>query len=134
MANRIAQQLGTDDGILIFDPSAFPKTGKESVGVTRQWCGRLRKIDNCQVGVFVAYASSKGHALVDGDLYLPKEWIKDKTRLNKAGVPKHKQKNRTRTAMCLELLKPHADRLPHQWNTGDDGMGRPAEFRRELRT
>lgn len=133
MANQIAQQLGTDDGILIFDPSAFPKSGKESVGVTRQWCGRLGKIDNCQVGVFMAYASRKGHALVDGDLYLPMEWIKDKKRMNKAGVPKHKQKYRTRTAMCLELLKLHADRLPHQWITGDDEMGQPAEFRRELR-
>ena len=134
MANQIAQQLGTDDGVLIFDPSAFPKSGKQSVGVTRQWCGRLGKIDNCQVGVFMAYASRKGHALVDGDLYLPMEWIKDKKRMNKAGVPKHKQKYRTRTAMCLELLKLHADRLPHQWITGDDEMGQPAEFRRELRT
>jgi len=133
MANQISEQLGADDGVLIFDPSAFPKSGKESVGVKRQWCGRSGKIDNCQVGVYLAYASGKGHALVDGDLYLPKEWVKDKKRMKKSGVPKHKQKYRTRTQMCLELLKLHSDRLPHQWITGDDEMGQPAEFRRELR-
>jgi SRSO17 transposase len=111
MANQIAQQLGTENGVLILDPSSFPKSGKESVGVTRQWCGRLGKIDNCQVGVFLAYASEKGHALVDSDLYLPKEWTTDKKRMRKAGVPKRKQKYRTRTAMCLELLKIHSKRL-----------------------
>jgi SRSO17 transposase len=134
MANQIADQLGSDDGILIFDPSAFPKSGKESVGVKRQWCGRSGKIDNCQVGVFLAYASEKGHALVDGDLYLPKEWINDKKRLRKSRVPKHKQRYRTRTQMCLELLELHSSRLPHQWITGDDEMGQPAEFRRKLRS
>jgi len=134
MANQIADQLGAEDGVLIFDPSAFPKSGNESVGVKRQWCGRLGKIDNCQVAVFLAYASGKGHALVDGDLYLPKEWIKDKKRMKKSGVPKHKQKYRTRAQMCLELLKLHSERLPHQWITGDDEMGQPAEFRRELRS
>lgn len=133
MADQIAEQLGSDDGVLIFDPSAFPKSGKESVGVKRQWCGRLGKVDNCQVGVYMAYASEKGHALVDCDLYLPAEWIADKKRMQKAGVPKHKQKYRTRTTMCLEQLKLHSKRLPHSWITGDDEMGQPAEFRRELR-
>ena len=134
LSNQIAEELGTADGVLAFDPSAFPKSGKESVGVARQWCGRLGKIDNCQVGVYLAYVSGKGHALVDGDLYLPKEWTTDKKRMKKAGVPKHKQKFRTRHAICLELLEQHGDILPHQWITGDDELGRPTEFRRELHT
>lgn len=134
MANQIADQLGSDDGVLIFDPSAFPKSGKESVGVKRQWCGRSGKIDNCQVGVFMAYASEKGHALVDGDLYLPKEWVTDKKRAKKAGIPKHKQKYRTRTQICSELLELHSHRFLHRWITGDDEIGQPAEFRRKLRT
>lgn len=133
LANQICNQLGADDGILVFDPSAFPKSGTESFGVKRQWCGRLGKVDNCQVGVFLGYVSEKGHALVDGDLYLPKEWTIDKKRMAKEGVPVDKRKHRSRTAICLELLKLHSGRLPHQWITGDDELGQPAEFRRKLR-
>ena len=132
LARQIAEQLGEHDGVLVFDPSAFPKSGKQSVGVARQWCGRLGKVDNCQVGVFLGYVSGRGHALVDGDLYLPEEWTKDKSRMKKAGIPKHRQKYRTRHEMCLELLADHGQSLPHQWITGDDELGRPIEFRREL--
>lgn len=132
LARQIATQLGEQDGVLVFDPSAFPKSGKQSVGVARQWCGRLGKVDNCQVGVFLGYVSGRGHALVDGDLYLPEEWTKNKTRMKKAGIPNHKQKYRTRHQMCLELLNEHGQSLPHQWITGDDELGRPIEFRREL--
>ena len=66
--------MGQADGVLVFDPSAFPKQGTESVGVQRQWCGRLGKIDNCQVGIYLGYVSRSEHALVDVRLYLPKEW------------------------------------------------------------
>jgi hypothetical protein len=132
LERQIATQLGKDDGVLAFDPSAFPKSGKQSVGVARQWCGRLGKVDNCQVGVYPSYVSGKGHAVVDGDLYLPKEWTKDKARMKKAGIRKQKQKYRTRHAMCLELLDAHGKSLPHQWITGDDELERPIEFRREL--
>lgn len=133
LARQIGSQLGESDGVLAFDPSAFPKSGKQSVGVARQWCGRLGKIDNCQVGVYLAYVSSKGHALVDTELYLPKGWTSDKSRMKRAGVPKQKQRFRTRHEICLELLDRHGDELPHSWITGDDELGRPAEFRRELR-
>lgn len=94
LARQIATQLGEQDGVLVFDPSAFPKSGKQSVGVARQWCGRLGEVDNCQVGVFLGYVSGRGHTLVDGDLYLPEEWTKNKTRMKKAGIPNHKQKYR----------------------------------------
>ncbi len=133
LARQVGAQLGERDGVLAFDPSAFAKSGKQSVGVARQWCGRLGKIDNCQVGIYLAYVSSKGHTLVDAELYIPKEWTADRTRMRRAGIPRDRQRHRTRHEICLELLDRHGDTLPHSWVTGDDEMGRPAEFRRELR-
>lgn len=132
LASQIGLQLGEADGVLIFDPSSFVKSGKESVGVARQWCGRLGKVDNCQLGLYLGYASSKGHALVDGELYLPKEWTNDKKRLRKAGVPKDTWSYKKRHETFLELLERHGRSLPHKWITGDDELGRPIAFRRTL--
>lgn len=133
LGRQVGSQLGEPDGVIAFDPSAFPKSGKQSVAVARQWCGRLGKVDNCQVAVYLGYVSSRGHALVDTDLYLPKEWTNDKQRLKRAGVPKDRWRYRTRHELCLELLERHGEQLPHRWITGDDEMGRPADFRRKLR-
>jgi SRSO17 transposase len=88
LARQVGRQLGEADGVLVFDPSSFPKKGSGSVGVARQWCGRLGKVENCQVGVYLGYASRRGHALVDFRLYLGKEWTTSRERLNKAGVPR----------------------------------------------
>src|SRR5207248_4605458 len=87
LARQVGAERGEPDGVLVFDPSAFPKKGTESVGVQRQWCGRLGKVDNCQVGIYLGYASRCEHTLVDVRLYLPKEWATDKQRRQKAGVP-----------------------------------------------
>src|SRR5271154_4295686 len=87
LAQQVGTELGEADGVLVFDPSAFAKKGTESVGVQRQWCGRLGKIDNCQVGIYLGYVSRVEHALVDCRLFLPKDWAKDKRRRAKAGVP-----------------------------------------------
>jgi SRSO17 transposase len=133
LACQVGQQLGSPDGILIFDPSAFPKKGNASVGVQRQWCGRLGKIDNCQVGVYLAYVGRSEHALVDARLYLPKEWAKDKRRRAAAGVPKT-VRFRTRHELALEMLDEHGRLLPHAWVGGDDEMGRSSWFRQELRS
>ncbi len=132
LTRQIGQELGEPDGVLVFDPSSFPKSGRESVGVARQWCGRLGKIENCQVAMFLGYVSSREHMLVDTRLYLPKEWTTDTARMKKAGVPKG-TKYRTRHELALELLEQHGGTLPHQWITGDDEMGRPSWFRRRLR-
>lgn len=131
LVRQVGQQLGRPDGILVFDPSAFPKSGTESVGVARQWCGRLGKVDNCQVAVYLGYVSAEEHALVDMQLYLPKEWTKDKQRRERAGVPRE-ARYRTRHQMCFALLDQHGDKLPHSWITGDDELGRPYSFRRGL--
>src|SRR5712691_7125638 len=131
---QVGQQLGQADGVIVFDPSAFPKSGRESVGVARQWCGRLGKVDNCQVAIYAGYVSRKGHTLVDLRLYLPKEWTQDKARLDKAGVPKAHRGYRTRHQLALEMLAQNSPALPHGWLTGDDEMGRPYWFRRRLAT
>jgi len=132
LSRQVGRDLGEPDGVLVFDPSAFRKQGKESVGVARQWCGRLGKIDNCQVGVYLGYVSRKEHALVDVRLYLPKEWAKDKPRRRKSAVP-DERRFQTRHALALEMLAEHRSRLPHAWIAGDDEMGRSSAFRRDLR-
>src|SRR3954452_20881695 len=88
LVRQVGIELGESDGILVLDPSAFPKKGTESVGVQRQWCGRLGKKDNCQVGIYLGYVSRREHALVDMRLYLPREWAGDRRRRRKAGIPK----------------------------------------------
>jgi SRSO17 transposase len=132
LARQVGRELGEPDGILVFDPSAFAKKGKHSVGVARQWCGRLGKAENCQVGVFLGYVSRKEHALVDMRLYLPEEWTKDRARCKAAGVPRKEMRFRTRHELALEMLESKGPLLPHAWIAGDDEMGRPAWFRREL--
>src|SRR5215468_3069146 len=131
---QVKTHLGQGDGVLVFDPSGFPKSGRQSVGVARQWCGRLGKVDNCQVAMYLGYVSRKGHTLVDQRLFLPKEWTKDKARLDKAGVPKASRAYRTRHQWALEMLAKNGAGLPHGWISGDDEMGRPYWFRRRLAT
>jgi SRSO17 transposase len=132
LVRQVGEQLGEEDGVIVFDPSGFKKSGKDSVGVARQWCGRLGKVDNCQVGIYMGYVSSQEHALVDTRLYLPREeWATDKKRREKAGVPKQ-VRFRTRHQLCLEMLAQHGKTLPHAWIAGDDEMGRASWFRRSL--
>jgi SRSO17 transposase len=128
---QVVAAIGRPDAVLVFDPSAFPKKGTASVGVQRQWCGRLGKVDNCQVGVFLGYVSDADHALVDFRLYLPRDWAKDRRRRKKAGVPKE-VKGQTRHDLALEMLARRGPSLPHGWVAGDDEMGRPAWFRKRL--
>ena len=132
LARQVGVAIGEADGVIVFDPSSFPKKGTASVGVQRQWCGRLGKIDNCQVGVYLAYVSRREHALVDVRLYLPKEWATDKKRRKKCGVPKE-VRFKTRHELALEMLQDHGSLLPHGWIAGDDEMGRSSKFRADLR-
>jgi SRSO17 transposase len=132
LVQQVGTELGEADAVLVFDPSAFPKKGTESVGVQRQWCGRLGKIDNCQVGIYLGYVSRREHALVDFRLYLPKEWANRKRRRRKAGVPET-IRFRTRHELILEMLDERGPLLPHAWIAGDDELGRCSWFREQLR-
>jgi SRSO17 transposase len=88
LARQVGRALGTADGVIVFDPSGFAKKGQASVGVQRQWLGRLGKVDHGQVGIFMGYATHREHALVDVRLYLPKGWAQDRARRKRCGVPK----------------------------------------------
>ncbi|QGQ29811.1 transposase [Gimesia maris] len=78
LRQHVCEALGEDNGLLIVDETGFPKKGKQSVGVARQYSGTLGRVDNCQVGVFVSYCSSQGETLIDRRLCLPEQWIIDK--------------------------------------------------------
>ncbi len=132
LACQVGSELGEDDGVIVFDPSGHEKCGNDSVGVQRQWLGRLGKVDNGQVAIYMGYASRKEHALVDMRLYLPKDWAKDKARRKKCGVPKQ-IRYQTRHELALDMLKNNGKYLPHAWIAGDDEMGRSSRFRRDLR-
>ena len=132
LRRQVKAHLGQGDGVLVFDPSGFPKSGRESVGVARQWCGRLGHVDTCQVAISLGSVSRQGHTLVDTRLFLPKDWTKDKARLDKAGVPNASRAYRTCHQLALERLATHGASLPHGWIAGDDEMGRLSWFRRRL--
>ncbi|HMB06245.1 MAG TPA: IS701 family transposase [Isosphaeraceae bacterium] len=132
LRRHVREELGDPRAILILDPSAFPKTGTESCGVARQWCGRLGKQDNCQLGVFLAYAAPGGYAPLDRRLYLPTDWAADPARRTKCHVPAGVEFQES-WRIAVGLLERCRKGLPHAWVTGDDEMGRPVQFRAWLR-
>lgn len=129
----VGQRLSSPDGVFILDESGAAKQGKHSAGVARQYSGTLGKVGNCQVGVYLAYASSLGHALLDGELYLPKEWTDDPKRRQKAGVPKSVQLQ-TKGDLALVLLQRAKlwGGLQGEWVTGDCVYGSDTGLRDSL--
>src|ERR671926_102537 len=83
----VIEHLGDPQAVLVIDETGFLKKGTKSVGVQRQYSGTAGRIENCQIGVFLAYASPPGRAFLDRELYLPKEWAADRARREAAGVP-----------------------------------------------
>jgi SRSO17 transposase len=132
LVSQVGHCLGQRDGVIVFDPSGHKKCGKDSVGVQRQWLGRLGKIENCQVGLSMGYVDRCDHALVASRLYLPEEWAKDRKRRKRCGIPKE-IRFQTRHELALAMLQEHGGLLPHRWIAGDDEMGRSGAFRRQLR-
>jgi SRSO17 transposase len=132
LRQHVAEELADPEAVLVLDPSAFPKSGADSCGVARQWCGRLGKVDNCQIGVFLAYVSKAGQALVDRRLYLPQEWADQAARRQQTHVPETVQFQES-WRIGLDLLDRSRADLPFGWVSGDDEFGRCAAFRGELR-
>src|SRR3954453_3190024 len=132
LRRHVREELSDPEAILILDPSAFPKSGTESCGVARQWCGRLGKQGNFQLGVFRTYAAPKGDAPLDRRLYLPKDWAADPDRREKAHIPAGVELQEA-WRIAVDLLERCRKELPHAWVTGDDERGRPADFRAWLR-
>jgi len=129
---HLRDELAGTDGVVVIDPSAFPKKGTESCGVGRQWCGRLAKLDNCQVGVFLAYAASSGYGPLDRQLHLPEDWATDDARRLKCHVPLE-IKFQEEWRIALDLVDRSLPGLPHGPIAGDDEFGLSAKFRGELR-
>ena len=130
----LAPRLGHAEAVWVLDGSDFPKQGRKSVGVARQYCGRLGKVANCQAGMFLAYVSPLGRALVDKGLYLPESWTSDPVRCAAAAVPKERWSYRSKTELALELLE-RALELGHLaagWVAGDDAFGMSPSFRDSL--
>jgi SRSO17 transposase len=132
LRRHVAEELGDPRAVLVLDPSAFPKKGTASCGVARQWCGRLGKVDNCQLGVFLAYAAPGGYAPLDRRLYLPQDWAADRKRRRKARVPQEVSFQEP-WRIGLELLDRSGPGLPHGWVAADDEFGRATGFRAGLR-
>lgn len=113
----------------VIDESSFEKSGPHSVGVKRQYCGHLGKTDNCQVGVFLVGTTPAGEALVDHQLYLPKEWIKDRARRKQARVPRQVQ-FQTKPQLAAELIRRTVanGHLRFDWIVADDHYGENGGF------
>jgi SRSO17 transposase len=132
LRRHVAQERGDPDAVLVLDPSGFAKTGDASCGVARQWCGRLGKVENCQVGVFLTYATAKGYAPLDRQLYVPREWAGDDERRKETHVPEAVTFQET-WRIGLDLLDRSGPDVPFGWVAGDDEFGRASAFRAALR-
>ena len=127
----VAEALGEPDGVLMFDETGFVKKGKDSVGVSRQYCGTLGKVENCQVGVFAGYASRQGYALVDKRLFLPEVWWTDAyaARQTACNVPKElvfQSKPQLAAAMLQAMTQERL--LPFKYVVADSLYGNSPDF------
>jgi SRSO17 transposase len=126
----LAATFASPEGVFVFDDVSFPKQGKCSVGVQRQYCGALGKKANCQVAVSVHYVAPRGHHPLDLRLYLPDGWLSDKKRLDSAGVPPEQRRALTKPQIALELLDGvRAEGLPGWAVVADAGYGVSGELR-----
>jgi SRSO17 transposase len=119
----VVEHLGDAGGVLVVDETGFLKKGTTSVGVQRQYSGTAGKVDNCQLGVFLAYASPKGRAMIDRELYLPERWTEDPERCKAARVPEQVQ-FRTKPELAQLMLERALDAgVPAAWVTADEVYG-----------
>jgi SRSO17 transposase len=128
LRTQVTESLGDEKGTINIDETGFPKKGKKSVGVKRQYSGTLGRVDNCQVGVFANYCSDKGHTFIDRRIYLPEEWCQDLPRREEAGVPPNIV-FRTKPELGLEMTRmAAAEKVPFQWVGGDSVYGDSPTF------
>src|SRR5713226_9998534 len=123
------QQLGTSQAIVAIDETSFPKRGKHSAGVKKQYCGTTGQVQNCQVGVFLSYVTAAGHTLIDRELYLPQDWCQDAARRQAAHIPEG-----VRFATKPELARSMVQRaqeagLPIRWVVADTVYGHSPDLR-----
>lgn len=123
MRQYVVENLGDDEAILVVDETGFIKKGSHSVGVQRQYSGTAGRIENCQIGVFLAYASPHGHTFIDRALYLPEDWVADQERCREAGVPEEVTFT-TKPNQAWQMLRQVVDHdVPFAWVTADTIYG-----------
>jgi SRSO17 transposase len=128
----IVAELGDPAAVLVVDETGFPKQGRHSAGVAWQYCGTLGKRANCQIGVFLGYASPKGHVGLDRALYLPQAWTEDRVRCRQAGIPDGVV-FQTKPHLALALVERALDAgVPAAWVAADEVYGNDSTFRRAL--
>lgn len=128
----VAEHLGSPDAVLVLDETGILKKGSKSAGVARQYSGTAGKIENCQIGVFLAYAAPEGVALIDRALYLPQAWTEDRERCREAGIPEDVA-FATKPQLARRMLeRAFSAGLPHRWITADEVYGRDRRLRRWL--
>jgi SRSO17 transposase len=126
----VVEHLSDEQAVLVLDETGFIKKGTKSAGVHRQYSGTAGRIENCQIGVFLAYASRSGQALIDRALYLPKDWTNDRERCRKAGIPKEVA-FATKPEIARTMLKrAFGAGVPCAWVTGDSVYGGDYQLRR----
>jgi len=129
LRDYVAEHLGDPDGVLVVDETGFLKKGVKSAGVQRQYSGTAGRTENCQLGVFLAYAGPRGRVLVDRELYLPRGWCEDPERRAEAGIESHVQ-FATKPALGMRMLGRALDAgLPARWVTADEAYGQDSKFR-----
>jgi SRSO17 transposase len=128
----VVDELGDPRGVLVVDETGFPKQGRHSVGVARQYSGTLGKVANCQVGVFLGYATARGHVGLDRALFIPREWFADRERCRRVGIP-DAAAHRTKPSLALEMIERALDAgVPAAWVTADEVYGSDGKLRRAL--
>ena len=128
----VVEHLGDPAAVLVVDETGFLKKGTKSVGVARQYSGTAGRIENCQIGVFLAYPSPRGHAFLDRALYLPKSWAEDAGRREAAGVPSDVRFATKGDLAQGMLARVFAAEVPAAWVTGDEVYGNDGDLRRWL--
>jgi len=125
----VVRHLGDAGGVLVVDETGFVKKGGRSAGVQRQYSGTAGRVENCQLGVFLAYTAPKGRALVDRELYLPRSWADDRDRCREAGIPDDVQ-FATKPELARLMLGRALDAgVPAAWVTADEAYGKDGKFR-----
>ena len=128
----VVEPLADREAVLIVDETGFLKKGTKSVGVARQYSGTAGRIENCQIGVFLAYASGKGHTLIDRELYLPKEWAEDPARRAAAGIPQEVAFAPKPELARRMIARAIAAGVPFAWVLGDEVYGSDRRLRIDL--
>jgi SRSO17 transposase len=132
IALYVGETLGWRNGTIAIDETGFLKKGVKSAGVARMYSGTAGRIENCQIGVFLSYHTSRGHALLDRDLYLPEEWTTDPQRCREAGVPESRE-FQTKPELARQMLRrAYESGFRPAWVTGDEVYGASGELRRNL--